>query len=217
MTQLNSMETDFSEISNYKSLGSLIIVSGASGTGKSTICKAVIAANQNLKFSISCTTRKPREGEINGKDYSFIDMDKFNKLIKADKFMEYANVHGNYYGTLKEEVINRVKEGKDVLLDIDVQGAMAIKKNFKNDSLISKCMELIFILPPSLSELEKRLKNRNTDSEEVIQKRLNVAKKEIDHFLSYDYFIINDDLNKAISDIQTIINSFKCKTNRLSL
>jgi len=106
---------------------------------------------------------------------------------------------------------------KNVLLDIDVQGAMIIKKKFKNDPLISKCAEFIFILPNSLSELEKRLRNRNANTEEDIQKRLKVAKSEIDHFPSYDYLIINDNLNKAISDMQSIVNSFECKTNRLFL
>ena len=211
------MKTDFSDIKKYKKLGSLVIVSGASGTGKSTICKSIIASNSDIEFSISCTTRKPRQGEINGNDYFFIGIDKFHEFIKANEFMEYANVHGNYYGTLKSEALNRLNAGKNVLLDIDVQGAMIIKENFKDDPIISKCTEFIFILPPYLLELERRLRNRNTDTEEVIQKRLGVAKSEVDHFLSYDYFIINDDLNKAISDMQSIINSFKFKTNRLFL
>lgn len=211
------MKTDFSDISRYNKLGSLVIVSGASGTGKSTICKAIIASNLNIEFSVSCTTRLPRNGEVEGEDYFFINTNKFNELIKANEFIEYANVHGNYYGTLKSEVLNRLNAGKIVLLDIDVQGAMMVKKKFKNDSLISKCTEFIFILPPSLSELEKRLRHRNTDTDETIQERLKVAKSEIDHFTSYDYFIVNDDLNKAISGAQSIINSFKYKVNRLFL
>lgn len=211
------MKTDFSDISRYNKLGSLVIISGASGTGKSTICKAIIASDSSIEFSVSCTTRLPRTGEIEGKDYFFINTNKFNELIKANEFIEYANVHGSYYGTLKSEVLNRLNEGKIVLLDIDVQGAMIVKEKFKNDSLISKCTELIFILPPSLSELEKRLRTRNTDTDETIQKRLKATKREIDHFTLYDYFVVNDDLNKAISSAQLIINSFKYKVNRLFL
>lgn len=211
------MKTDFSDIKKYKKLGSLVVVSGASGTGKSTICKAIVAADSNIEFSVSCTTRAPRDGEMEGEDYFFIDTNKFDKLVKNNEFIEYANVHGNYYGTLKSEILDRLNAGKDVLLDIDVQGAMIIKEKFKNDSLISKCAEFIFILPPSLSDLEKRLKNRNTDPEENVQKRLRVAKNETDHFSLYDYFIVNDNLNKAISDMQSIINSFKYKVNRLLL
>jgi guanylate kinase len=211
------MKTDFSDIKKYRKLGSMVIISGASGTGKSTICKAIIASNSNIEFSVSCTTRPPRNGEVEGKDYFFINTKKFNELVNANEFIEYANVHGNYYGTLKSEVLNRLNTEKNVLLDIDVQGAMIIKKKFKNDPLISKCVEFIFILPNSLSELEKRLRNRNADTEEDIQKRLKVAKSEIDHFPSYDYLIINDNLNKAISDMQSIVNSFECKTNRLFL
>lgn len=211
------MKPDFLDTKKYRRLGSMVVISGASGTGKSTICKAVIASNPNIGFSVSCTTRSPRNGEVEGKDYFFVDMDRFDDLIKADEFIEYANVHDNCYGTLKSEVLDRLNAGKDVLLDIDVQGSMIIKEKLKNDLLISKCAEFIFIASPSLSELEKRLKNRNTDTEEVIQKRLKTAKNEVDQFLSYDYFIVNDNLNKAISDMQSIINSLKYKTNRLHI
>jgi len=212
-----NIQTDFSDIKKYRKLGSLIIVSGASGTGKSTICKTIITSNSNIEFSVSCTTRFPRNGEVEGKDYFFINTNKFNKLVKDNEFIEYANVHGNYYGTLKSEVIGRLNAGKDVLLDIDVQGAMIIKEKSKNDSFISKCAEFIFILPPSLSELEQRLRNRNADTKETIQKRLKAAKNEIDYFPLYDYFVINDNLNKAITDMKSVINSFKYKTNRLFL
>ena len=217
MTQQSSKKTDFSDIKKYRKLGSLVIVSGASGTGKSTICKAIIASNPNIEFSVSCTTRPPRNGEVEGKDYFFINTNKFNELIKANEFIEYANVHDNYYGTLKSEVLSRLKAGKNVLLDIDVQGAMIIKERLKNDPIISKSAEFIFILPNSLAELETRLRKRNTDTEEVIQKRLKAAKSEIDYFASYDYFIINDSLDKAISDMQSILNSFECKTIKLFL
>ncbi len=217
MTRPTSMKTDFSDIKKYRKLGSMIIVSGASGTGKSTICRAITAADSNIEFSVSCTTRPPRNGEVEGKDYFFISTSKFNELVNSNEFIEYANVHGNYYGTLKSEVLRWLNTGKNVLLDIDVQGAMIIREKVKADPIISKCVEFIFILPNSLSDLEKRLRNRNTDTEEVIQKRLKAAKSEIDHFPSYDYLVINDNLDKAISDMQSIINSFESKTSRLFL
>jgi len=203
------------EISQYKKLGSLIIVSGASGTGKSSILKPVIAEDPNLDFSVSCTTRKPRPGEKDGVDYYFIDVEKFQKLITENAFVEHANVHGNYYGTLKSEVEGALQQGKDVLLDIDIHGAMSIKKNFSKDTLIGKLVEFVFVMPPSYEELERRLKGRGTETEESLNKRLTNAKEELRHFMDYDYCIINSDLEKAISHFKAIIESFRCKTRNL--
>lgn len=203
------------EISNYKKLGSLIIVSGASGTGKSSILKPVIATDPNLDFSVSCTTRKPRLGEKDGIDYYFIDVEKFQKLIAEDAFVEHANVHGNYYGTLKSEVEGALHQGKDVLLDIDIQGAMIIRKNFMEDTLIGRQAEYIFIMPPSYEELEKRLRGRGTETEESLNKRLANAREELKHFMDYDYCIINSELDKAIGHFKALIDSFRCKTRSL--
>ncbi|HBM15012.1 MAG TPA: guanylate kinase [Lentisphaeria bacterium] len=200
------------EISQYKKLGSLIVVSGASGTGKSSILKPVIAEDCNLDFSVSCTTRKPRPGERDSVDYYFIDVDKFQKLIEEDAFIEHANVHGNYYGTLKSEVEGALQQGKDVLLDIDIQGALSIRKNFSKETLIGRLAEFVFIMPPSYEELERRLRGRGTESEESLKKRLLNAREEMNHFLEYDYCILNSDLYKAIGNFKSIIESFRCKT-----
>lgn len=201
--------------SNYKRLGSLIIVSGASGTGKSSICRPVIAEDSKIDFSVSCTTRKPRPGEVDGIDYFFVEVDKFNSLINSGAFVEYANVHGNYYGTLKSEVEGALLIGKDVLLDIDVQGAMSIRKNFSKDTLIGKSAEFIFILPPAFEDLERRLRGRGTESEESMNKRLSNAREELRHFIDYEYCIINKDVNEAIAQFKSIVASFRCKTRGL--
>lgn len=205
------------KFSDYKRLGSLIIVSGASGTGKSTICKPVIAEDSNIDFSVSCTTRTPRTGEVDGVDYFFVSLEKFNLLINQNAFVEYANVHGNFYGTLKSEVEDSLMSGKDVLLDIDVQGAMKIKKNFSKDTLIGKSAEFIFILPPAFDDLEKRLRGRATESEESLNKRLLNAKEEIKHFIDYEYCIVNYDIQSSIAQFKSIIASIRSKTRSFVL
>ena len=202
------------EISKYNKLGVILVVSGPSGAGKSTICKKVIKKN-NLYFSVSCTTRKPRTGEIDGKDYYFIEEDKFKEKIKNNNFIEYANVHGNYYGTLRDEVIEMVVSGKNVLLDIDVQGALRIKKTAAQDSLLKKCVEYIFIAPPSFGELEKRLRGRNTETEEAILKRLKNANQELSHCLEYEYLVINEEVSRAVEDMNSILTALSNKTQRI--
>ena len=202
------------EISKYNKLGVILVVSGPSGAGKSTICKKVIK-NNNLKFSISCTTRKPRKGEVDGEDYYFISEDKFKDRINNNEFIEYANVHGNYYGTLRNEVIQEVVSGNSVLLDIDVQGALRIKKTAAQDSLLKKCAEYIFIAPPNFCELEKRLRGRGTETEEAIQKRLNNARQELIYCLKYEYLVVNEDLERAVDDMNSILVALTKKTQRI--
>jgi len=152
-----------------------------------------------------------------GVDYFFVSLEKFNSLINEDAFVEYANVHGNFYGTLKSEVEDSLLMGKDVLLDIDVQGAMKIKKNFPKDTLIGKSAEFIFILPPAFEDLEKRLRGRATESEESLNKRLLNAKEEIKHFVDYEYCIVNYDVHSAIVQFKSIIASVRSKTRGLVL
>ncbi|MCL2389106.1 MAG: guanylate kinase [Elusimicrobia bacterium] len=190
-----------------KNKGNIIVVSAPSGAGKTTICDAVIKTQKNVVVSISVTTRAPRAGEKNGRDYIFTDVPKFKKMIKQNKFVEWAQVHGHYYGTLKETLTQAVGKGKDILLDIDVVGGINIKKLFKNACLI-------FIMPPSIKELEKRLKARAKDDISVIKQRLINAKREIAKSKIYDYCVINDNLQGAISAVESIIVAQRYKNKK---
>ena len=178
--------------------GKLIIVSGPSGSGKSTITKLVRDRLQ-MELSISATTRKPRIGEIDGKDYFFLTMEEFENKIKNDEFYEYANVHGNYYGTLKKVVDDNLEKGKNVMLEIDVQGAL-IAKEKKKDAI------LVFFKTENNEILEERLRNRKTDSEEVIQVRLKNALTELEYENKYDITIINKDIEDSCNKLINIIN-----------
>ena len=178
--------------------GKLFIVSGPSGSGKSTVTK-LVKDRLNIPLSISATTRKPRNGEIDGKDYFFLTKETFEQKIKNDEFYEYANVHGNYYGTLKEVVESNLNKGLNVILEIDVQGAL-IAKEKKKDAV------LVFFRTKDMETLEKRLRNRNTDTEEVIQTRLKNALKELEYEKKYDYTIINNDIEESCRELINIIN-----------
>ena len=178
--------------------GQLIVFAAPSGGGKSTLIKEVISNNDKIELSVSATTRSPREGEIHGKDYFFITDNEFNDLIGEDAFFETAEVHGYQYGTLKTFVEEKLKNNIRVVLDIDVQGYDQIVDSFEN--IIS-----IFIIPPSLNELRKRLLSRGLDTEEVIEKRLINAKKELKYAKSFDYIVLNDDFKRAFDEITSII------------
>ena len=202
---------------NHKNdnLGIALVVSGPSGTGKSTICSAITENNQNINFSISCTTRNPRPQEQNGVDYYFLTREEFESKISLGLFIEYAEVHGNFYGTLCSEIIDRVEKGQDVLLDIDVQGAMQIKQFSKNNPMLAAAAEYIFVAPPNLEILEKRLRSRGTEEDHIIQIRLNNAIEELGKWKKYDYMIINDDLDDAVSDFQRLYEVLHLKTNKV--
>lgn len=178
--------------------GKLFIVSGPSGSGKSTITKKVRDI-LNIPLSISATTRKPRTGEVDGKDYYFLTTREFEDKIKKCEFFEYANVHGNYYGTLISQIDKELSNGKNVILEIDVQGGL-IAKSKRPDAILVFCKTENEII------LEERLRSRNTDNEEIILKRLENAKKELEYENLYDYVIINKDLEKSINELINIIN-----------
>ena len=188
--------------------GLLIVISAPSGTGKTTLCHKLLEEFPNVEFSVSYTTRKPRPGEVNGKDYWFVSREEFMKMVEEGDFLEWAEVYGNLYGTSRSQVLKALNQGKDVLLDIDTQGALQVKRNFPD-------AVLIFILPPSLKELERRLRKRGTDDEETIERRLRVAREEIKRARYYDYLIVNDELEVAYSRLKSIISAEKSKTNRL--
>jgi guanylate kinase len=186
------------------------IISAPSGSGKSTLTNEILKLVPNLDFSISYTTRALRGSEQNGKHYHFITMDTFNRMIAAGEFLEYANVHGNCYGTGREFLRQAGLSGHDLLLDIDVQGAAQIKRNLTD--AIS-----IFVLPPDRETLEWRLRNRHEDSEDVIQRRLLTATREIEEYDKYDYVLINDQLEKSIERLQAIVLSERLRREQRNL
>lgn len=178
-------------------LGKLYVVSGPSGAGKSTVCKEVRKI-LGINLSISATSRAPREGEKNGVDYYFLTTEEFQKKIEAGEFLEYAKVHNNYYGTLKSEVENRLKKGEKIILEIDVQGGLQVKEKFPE-------AQLIFFKTPTKEELEKRLRGRNTDSEETIALRLKNSLEELEYEKKYEITIINREISQACEDLIKII------------
>lgn len=184
--------------------GNIFIISAASGTGKTTLVSRLLSRNKDIRVSVSHTTRQPREGEINGTHYHFVNVAQFEDLIGQAAFLEYANVFGNYYGTSHESVEQLQNQGYDVILEIDIQGAEQIRQALP-DSIS------IFILPPSFQDLSNRLRGRNTDSEEVIKKRLSEARNEIEQSLLFDYLVVNDDLDAAENNLLHIIKSNRLK------
>uniref|UniRef100_UPI004047C0E6 guanylate kinase n=1 Tax=Aliarcobacter sp. TaxID=2321116 RepID=UPI004047C0E6 len=186
--------------------GAILIISGPSGCGKSTLLKEVYKDIDDYYFSISTTTRSPRTGEINGVDYFFVTKEEFEKDIDNDDFLEYAKVHDNYYGTSLKPINKALKENKLVIFDIDVQGHEIVRN--KLDSIVTS----VFITTPSLTVLEERLNSRNTDTGDIIEKRIKNAKGEVEFFQDYDYLIINDDLQTAAKQLVSIANITRIKT-----
>jgi guanylate kinase len=187
--------------------GNIFIVSGPSGGGKTTLVKRVLEGLNNLRFSVSCTTRKPRTSEVNGKDYVFVTDSEFGKMIEEHKFAEYANVHGHMYGTPLKELENAAKSGVDLILDIDVQGARQIRQRFGRGVYC-------FVLPSSFDILRERLLERGSEKKGEIEKRLADARKEIEDIDNYDYIIINDDLDRAAECLTSVIISARCSKDK---
>ena len=189
--------------------GQILIVSGPSGSGKSTLLGRLLKEENDLYFSIPSTTRAPRQGETEGVNYYFINQDEFKKGIDADEFLEWACVHGNYYGTSLKPVLKALKEGKIAIFDIDVQGFNIAKSKFAEN------ITSVFITTASKNELKSRLQNRGTDSAQTIEKRLINAVGEMEHILEYDYFLINDDLQNCYENLRGILRSMRLKTSNL--
>ena len=187
--------------------GQLLVVSGPSGAGKGTICKALIEKNP-IWISTSCTTRKPRAGEVDGINYFFIEREEFLKRIDNDEFLEYAEVYGNFYGTPRSEVLRLLDEGKDVILEIDIQGALKIKSSYPEGVFI-------FIMPPSMEELRNRITNRGSETPESLKTRLEAAYDEISFASKYDYAVVNDEVDKAVKKIESIIIAEKCRVFKI--
>lgn len=183
-------------------LGVLMLVSGPSGTGKTTLCRKLCEEGEAI-FSVSCTTRAPRPGEVDGKDYFFLTEDDFVARIERGEFFEHANVHGRRYGTLKSYVTDNLKRGIDVLMDIDVQGAAQVRAC--DDELVQRCLTQVFVLPPSLDELNARLSGRGTESAEAVALRLKNAADEIEHWPRYDYALVSGSREEDYARFKSIL------------
>ena len=191
-----------------KQKGVMLVLSSPSGAGKSSICRALLDLDKNLYLSISTTTRKKRPNEISGIDYNFVTLDEFEYKLSKNNFIEHAKVFNNFYGTDKSIVENKINEGKDLLFDIDWQGAQQLREKMRED-IVS-----VFILPPSKKELERRLKERGQDTDEVVKERMSEATAEITHWAEYDYVIINEDLNLSVKTVLGILHSERMKRIR---
>ena len=195
-----------------KNIGTAIILSGPSGVGKSTVCSFLFKKYPELKFSVSCTTRAPRPGEVDGVAYHFLSIDDFKRRIDTGDFLEWAEVHGNYYGTLKQEVKPRVINGQDIILDIDVQGMRLVRKSVLSEPEWGSSVISVFLAPPSLAALEQRLRGRGTETEESIQKRLGNAAKELAAWREYDYSVVNDVAEQAAARLDAILTAAHART-----
>lgn len=198
------MNTD----STLKRRGLMLVLSSPSGAGKSTISRALMERDGNLTMSISATTRKPRPGEVDGVDYQFVDKQRFDTLVGEGKMLEHAKVFDNYYGTPKEPVEQALSQGRDVMFDVDWQGTQQLVESAPED------LVRVFILPPSMKELERRLYSRAQDSEEVVKKRMADAAPEMSHYPEYDYIVVNVDIDESVSEVEAILNAERLKTKR---
>ena len=191
-----------------KKQGLLIVLSGPSGSGKNTVCDMAREVMPNIWESVSMTSRKPRKGEVDGKDYYFVSEEEFEKNIEEGKMLEHAKFAGNYYGTPRESVQKQLDAGKDVLLVIEIQGALQIKEKIPQALFV-------FLLPPSMKELKRRLRMRKTETEEKLMERFETAYKEINELPKYNYVIVNDKADEAARKLEAIINAEKCRVDRI--
>ena len=193
---------------NDKGRGLLIVISGPSGAGKGTICKSFLERNSEVAISVSATTRSPRNGEVDGINYYFMSKEQFKEKIEANDFLEYAEVYDNFYGTPKSNVEQLLESGKDVILEIDIQGALKVKENTEEGVFI-------FILPPSMEELKQRIINRGSETPESLMRRFNSAYQEINYISKYNYAVVNDTVENAVNKIENILAAEKCRVDRI--
>ena len=193
----------------------LLLVTAPSGAGKTTVARNLLASTPSLQRVVTCTTRRPRGGERDGVDYHFLAPAEFERRRIAGEFLEYAEVYGNWYGTLKREVVDRLEAGSDVLLCTDVQGAAAIQEMSAQDPLLSKALVSVFIMPPSLAELERRLRTRAEDAADVIARRLSVAQHEITRWRSCDFVVVSASMGEDLAAVQGILAAEKLRVTRV--
>ncbi|MGZ4032270.1 MAG: guanylate kinase [Tumebacillaceae bacterium] len=187
--------------------GLLIVLSGPSGAGKGTVCKAMLPTMTTTNYSVSCTTRSPREGEVEGVNYFFKSVEEFKGMIERDELLEWAEVYTNFYGTPRKYVDETLEAGENVLLEIDIQGALQVKKKFPNGVFI-------FLIPPSLDELRSRILGRGSETEESFNRRFGAASDEMSYISEYDYVVVNDEVENAAAKIKSIITAEKCNVKR---
>jgi len=193
----------------------LVLISDPSGGGNTTLCQQLLIARPQMARAVTCTTRLPRPGERDGVDYFFLDADAFLKRLQAGNFLEHATVYGNSYGTLKGEVLGKLRQGKDVLLNVDVQGAATIRQRAEEDPELKRALVSVFLTPPSLEVLEERLRRRGTDTQAAIQKRLGVARQEIAQWKNFDYLLISSTISEDLRRLQAIVESEKMRPSRV--
>ena len=199
-----------SQIENLKSnrRGLMVVLSSPSGAGKTTLTRKLLASHSDMSMSVSATTRKPRPGEVDGHDYYFVSKDKFSEMIENEDFLEHAKVFDNYYGTPRAPVEDALMDGRDVIFDIDWQGAQQLEQAAVED------LVKIFILPPDMRALESRLRTRAQDSDDVIAKRMSKSESEISHWSEYDYIIVNEDIDTALAELEAIVIAERMKRRR---
>lgn len=190
--------------------GLLLVLSSPSGAGKTTIARRLIESDPGISMSVSVTTRKPRPGEVEGRDYTFIDEPTFKRMVESDELLEWARVFDNYYGTPRAPVEAAIEQGSDVLFDIDWQGAQQLSEKMKHDVV------RVFILPPSVASLEQRLRARAQDTDEIVRRRMDAAAAEISHWPEYDYVIVNSDLSASMQGLAAILGAERLRRDRLN-
>ena len=195
----------------------LVVISAPSGAGKTTVCERTLAARLGMARAITCTTRPPRDGEKDGTDYYFLDAADFLRRVQAGNFLEHATVHGNSYGTLKSEVLGKLRAGRDVLLNVDVQGAAAVRAQADKDSELKRALVTVFLAPTSIEVLEERLRRRGQDSPEVIQKRLAAARHELTQWRQFDYIILTGTIEEDLRRMLAILDAEAMKQPRIQL